>query len=248
MNKHGNRLGIVGITLALILAVGMASPKTAKAHNALGTCVDTFSSQFALQNIYAQARDSFAYFSGFDAQGRINLCANSVSGVCWDYRHRCVNDYIDVVDESGFGHFHLGLTNISTYPGFACFGAFGDPGDWEHRAGQEVAAFVPWAGPCIIPDWTTQARNASGHDGRQWIGIHLDGGNTVFNMTRISSVGRYPIQLWYHSVITGSWFFWSSIPPGNYNLPIQDADLVELSSASGQAGNNWQIAEVDIED
>jgi hypothetical protein len=207
------------------------------------TCTDSFSNLFALTNIDANARTTFAYSSGFNASGKIDLCPNSSNGVCWTYRHRCLANYVLVDDISGYGHFHLSFTD----PGFAIAQRCGfyDPHDGYGGGLMKIVN-----GVCVQPDWTREPRVANGHDANQWIAITMADDNassTVFDMPRIRVGGTKAIQLWYHSVIDDNWYGWDSLAPNNWNTwSLTNTDEVELSGADGFSTPTWEIDDFDL--
>jgi hypothetical protein len=236
----------LGVAISLGLLTLIYSP-SASAHNYLGQCTPNFDNKFALTNIYANARNTFAFRTGFNAQGRLDTCSNVPAGnPCWTYRHRCWLDYVNVEDFSHYGHYHLSFTDPNVNPALC---GFGDPGDGYGAGFKKLVN-----NRCVIPDWTTEPRVLNSHDGAQWIGIRLtpQGSiteNVVFDMPRIRIGGTTPVQLWFHSTLDNLWYFWSSLGPGNWDISpwAHDIDIVEISGASGQT-NSFEIDDFDILD
>src|SRR5690606_13150686 len=145
---------------ALLLALLFVSPSVGHAHNWTGECTVDFDNLFALTNTYQNARHTFASETGLSPRGGLQRCAED-NIACWTYRHRCGSNYVNVEDDSGYGHFHLSFTD----PGFDGTCGFGDPGDGGGAGMNKrltvFPGFPPWVPPvsiCLTPDWKREPR------------------------------------------------------------------------------------------
>jgi hypothetical protein len=229
------------IPLGLAVAL-LAHPLPASAHNYTGSCTVNFDNSFALTNIYANARATFGSSTGYNSAGKLDVCSNVPSGICWTYRHRCATNYVNQDDLSGYGHYHLSFQNSGYNP--LC--GFYDPGDGYGSGFKRTINSV-----CSVVNWTTEPRVMNSHDGGQWVGIKMQsqsGVTTIFDMPRIRIGGSAAIQFWFHSTLDNKWYNWSSLGPNNWNLSayVHDVDLVEISGASGPA--EYEIDDYDILD
>lgn len=235
------RVAAVAIGMGLLL-----HGATAGAHNNTGQCTVAFDNHFALTNTYINARYTFAFSTAFNSAGKLDTCANAqFPGVCWTYRHRCATNYVNVEDISGIGHFHLLFTDPAFDP--VCFV---DPGDGYGAGNGKMVGTS-----CLLPDWTREPRKTSHHFGNSWLSIkmHPPGSmatQTVFDLARIHIGGTVPIQLWFHSTIDGGWYGWSSMAPNNWNTlaSSHDIDEVQISNASGDPHDSYEIDDFDILD
>ncbi len=227
---------VVAGAVALLVLGGRA-----QAHSWLGQCTPNFDNVFALTWNYANARNTFAVETGLTA-GAPDVC-NRSHLACWTYRHRCFNNYINVDDDSGYGHFHLMFTGA----GFSPLCGLLDPGD-GYGAGYGKAV----GGVCTTPDWRREPRVLNTHDSVQWIKIAVETPFTavpkVFDMPRIRVGGTQPVQLWFRTT-SGQWWYWPSLGPNNWNLSdwVHDVDLVRIRGAAGAVGT-IQIDDFDILD
>ena len=220
--------GAVSGGVALLLSADIASASHA--------CTVNFDNSSSLAKIYGSARDTFANSTGTNSAGQPVFCGdptNASAEWCWQYQERC-SGYIQSVDDiSGYGHYHLGMTNA----GFFTTCSLADPGD-----GYGYGFLKLVGGSCVFPNWNTEPRNMYSHDATQWIAITLKLWGLVpghqFNFTRIRVSGAIPIQLWYRVAATQQWFHWASLAANtNWNLPGASAvDQVKISGAAGQIG------------
>lgn len=178
---------------------------SAQAHAWLGECTVNFDNKFALTNAYDQAKTTFAVKTAISPSGDLVLCDPAVHSACWDYRHRCFNDYINVWPPT-YGHFHLSFED----PTITCFAE----GGFGRMVGDD----------CVAADWEKEPRILQSHDQDEWIQIWLEDrvthDKTVFDMTRIRVGGDKAIQFWFKKT-DGSWWFWEQLDPG-YNWKIED--------------------------
>src|SRR5262245_2404008 len=107
----------------------------ASAHPWIEECDINFSNQFALANIYDQARTTFAVGTRLSSSGALATCDLGTSP-CWVYRQRCgVPGYVNIIPIA-WDHFHLSFTD----PTLSCFVR----GGYGRLIG----------GVCVAPDWT----------------------------------------------------------------------------------------------
>jgi hypothetical protein len=239
---YGARTLILTAGAAAALALG--DPSIASAHSWLGQCTVNFDNTFALTNVYANARSTFAFSTAFNSSSKLDLCQNAANpGVCWTYRHRCFSNYVNVDDISGYGHYHLSFTG----PGFDPLCGFVDPGDgYGSGFGKNVN------GSCVTPNWKTEPRVLDSHDGGQWISIQMHPQNsttvkTTFDLSRIHVGGSNAIQLWFHSVLDGGWYGWGSMAPNNWDTSASSHDIDEVR-ISGTSSLSYRIEDFDILD
>jgi hypothetical protein len=218
------------------------SPSAGLAHSYTGECTVDFDNLFALTHTYQNARNTFASSTGLAPDGTLQVCAPE-NIACWTYRHRCGSNYINIDDDSGYGHYHLSFS----HPGFDGSCGFSDPGDGGGAGMMKKVTFgalPPWfpgISICVVPTWKTEPRVLNTHDSAQWISIFVESSAThlpkVFDLTTISIGGSIPIQFWFHTT-SGQWWYWSSLNPGNRDLSawVHDVDEVRIRAANGQVG------------
>lgn len=237
--KTQPRPSICAVFVAALAVAQFAMSRPADAHSWTGKCTPNFDNLFALTWVYANARATFASETGLTG-GKPALC-NSSHTACWTYRHRCGSNYLNVDDDSGYGHFHLSFENPVVG---VCLV---DPGD-----GYGTGLGVPFGGDCVAPDWKREPRVLNTHDANQWIKITVEkSGSTVpkvFDMPRIRIGGTQPIQFWFRTT-AGQWFYWPSLGPNNWNLSsyVNNVDLIRIKAA-GSGGGTIQIEDFDILD
>jgi len=230
--------------LALSVVALSGNTNVAVAHNYLGQCTVNFDNTFALTNVYANARATFASKTGINSSGRIDLCQNAaIPGACWYYRHRCGRNYVNVEEISGYGHYHLSFTGA----GFDPLCGFGNPGD-----GYGVGFEKTVGASCVIPNWTTEPRVLDGHDGTQWFSIQMHPSGTmttktVFDLARLRIGGTQNVQVWFHSTLDGNWYGWGSMAPNNWNTLASAHDVDEVQ-ISGTSSLSFEIEDFDILD
>ena len=100
------RAALVGATLlaGLLLAGRPARAQPYPADRA--SCTVNFDNHFALSNVVGQARATFSSMTGMSATGALDYCNPAVHSACWDYRHRCYGNYVNV-EPVVYSHFHL---------------------------------------------------------------------------------------------------------------------------------------------
>src|SRR4029450_5358856 len=125
---NAGRLGLVLLASAAFGLAPLSRNQSAYAHNWLGECTVNFDSAFALQNIYAQPRATFATNTAMSSSGELYSCLPQIvhfgtKPACWFYRHRCWNNYLNV-EPLGYSHFHLSFRDplVTVECGY-------DPGD-----------------------------------------------------------------------------------------------------------------------
>jgi hypothetical protein len=139
---------------AVAASMALGAMLSASPARAALSCFVGFDDFDALNGMWADARATFTYETGY-ADGYLVPCEEA-EGSCWTYRQYCEGmqqgaNYINVEDGSGYGHYHLSFTN----PGFTGCG-FVDPGDRQadrrclrntELAGGAAQAPVPRRGP-----------------------------------------------------------------------------------------------------
>ena len=213
-------------TVSALLA-GLLHPEIARA---TGACTMNFSNPLSIHDIYAQARESFAFNTSFNTSGHIDLCANAAPGEpCWDYGAYCSEQEIQVKDISGYNHYHLGFTDPAIDQTFThCFPQ--DPGDGYGPG------FMKWVnGQCVFPNYDFEPRVLLSHSPDQWINFWMGPiGSTpgiLFDFAGITVGGSTTIQFWYET--TSGWFV-ANLTPGVWTAPNIPVYSIEISAASGQ--------------
>lgn len=230
------------VAAAALLAA--SNYQAASAHNYTGQCTVNFDNTFALTNVYANARMTFANKSAINSSGRIDLCQNAATpGVCWYYRHRCATNYVNVEEISGYGHYHLSFTGA----GFDPLCDFGDPGDGYGSGFKKTVG-----ASCVIPNWSSEPRVLDAHDGAQWFSIQMHPSSSmttkkVFDLARLRIGGTQNVQVWFHSTVDGNWYGWPSMAPNNWNTLASSHDIDEVQ-ISGSSGLSFKIEDFDILD
>ena len=223
-----------------------------RAHNWLAECTIGFDNLFALTNIYAQARATFAVRTGMAASGQLETCNPARHAACWTYRERCgARGYVNVeekprlvkrkiptnqkgrykviIDEVRYGHFHLGFENT-----FDCFVAGAD------GLGSGVGRMS--GANCIAFDWKREPRTAMTHDSSQPLKVWVEDSGThdprLFDVASITVRDTVAIQIWYKAAEDGSWYGWHRLPPGVHDISGWTWEITELaiSAAAGETG------------
>ena len=123
---------------------------------------------------------------------------------------------------SNYGHYHLSYQNF--VPCITSNGQFGKP------SGGGCASINPVKEPRVLDT----------HDGYQWIKIYAydyDSPSRIFDLLGIK-VTKGPIQLWFKKS-NGTWYHWSSIGVGTWNLSAYSTSIKEV--LIGSTGNNGSI-------
>lgn len=215
------------------VASGLGSSNTALAHGYLAQCVIGFDDQFALQNVYAQARTTFAYHTGADETGN-DLCDESAHGMCWTYRERCGSrGYVRVQEAPNrqYDHFHLSFEDDA----LTCFAENGDGlGKGFGRPMND--------GSCAPANWKREPRFVSSHTAEHLIHIWVEDQEThkprIFELASIHIKGAMSARIWYKKS-DGKWYFWSTLAPGRWNLSgyLWDITDVMIRAADGSGSS-----------
>ena len=102
-------------TLGFLVLVGTLAPldkELVLAHNYTGECLVDFDNEFALSNIFEQARDNFGKSTSSNGE---EVCDPRVPEGCYTYRHRCGSNYINVESvraEGNWDHIHLSFEDL----------------------------------------------------------------------------------------------------------------------------------------
>jgi hypothetical protein len=227
MGPGGAVLGGAAVVASLLI---YASPAMAGP-----TCTISFSNPLSIHSIYGQARETFAVNTSINSSGKFDTCANAAPGEpCWDYAEYCgSNEEVQVMDLSGFNHYHLGFTDPAIDQTFThCF-----PQDPHDGYGPGFMKYVN--GQCVFPNWDFEPRVLESHQGNQWIGIWTGsiGSNPgkVFGFFGITVGGSVPIQFWYLTP-DNNWHE-ATLAPATYFVPTIPVVVIEISGAPGQVGS-----------
>ncbi|WP_437324525.1 hypothetical protein [Sorangium sp. So ce381] len=222
---------------AVAASMALGAMLSASPARAALSCFVGFDDFDALNGMWADARATFTYETGY-ADGYLVPCEEA-EGSCWTYRQYCEGmqrgtNYINVEDGSGYGHYHLSFTN----PGFTGCG-FVDPGDGQ---GPGTAKLI--GGACGIPNWPAEPRKLQSHVADQWIKV-WNGTNErfpqPFRMSTIT-VGDMPIQLWYRRISDGQWFVYESLAANTIHTLFMDySSHVFFKAASEDAVGPYTI-------
>src|SRR5215475_7731363 len=205
-------MSITRITTSIILGCGIVSISSS-AHNWLAQCDIAFANQFALSNVYVQARATFASYTRLSPGGQLELCDPAKHGGCWTYRERCgLRGYVNVEEkprivkrkvptnqqgvykivlaELYYGHFHL---------------TFEDPTLTRFAAGADGlgAGFGRQMGnTCVPADWKSEPRTASTHDSDETLRVWVEDSGThsprIFDVASINIRGTVAAQVWFN--------------------------------------------------
>ena len=205
-------LALLTLVAALLSAVGV------RAHPWTTECNINFDNNFALANIYEQARATFGVSTGISASGQLQVCNPATHLACWFYRQRCgVPGYVNV-EPVGYPHFHLSFEDPTlTDPATSCFvnGGFG------RKVG----------GVCTAPDWSREPRVLNPHDQTQWTKVWLadrvSAAPRVFDVASLRIGGTQPVQFWFQKT-DGTWWFWGSLGPGLWDLSAYAFDVMQV--------------------
>lgn len=215
---------MLAVAAACCLVLGAALAKTAVAHNWLGECDVSFDNPFALEHVYAQARTSFSVPTGLSPSGDMEPCDTSAHQACWNYRHRCAQNYINVEDMN-YGHFHLSFENAAlTDPATMCFA---DPGDgYGSGFGKKSGS------NCLPVNWGAEPRYLQSHWQDHWIKVWMEDRVShqprVFDMSEIYVGGTEPIQFWFKRA-DGTWYCWRELGPRKrWRIKQWAHDMVEV--------------------
>jgi len=218
---------------ALFLFCALLAAAPVRAHDWLEECKIAFDNEFALNWVYANARATFASHTGINSEGKTEVC-NASSQACWTYRERCGSrGYVNVEEApiGKYGHFHLMFQDdsLATTPCFA------DPGD-----GYGAGFGRGTSGSCTAADWKHEPRFAAGHTEdhfmRVWIDDRVTHDPRIFDIASIYVRGPASAEIWFQKS-DGSWWYWSSLAPGRWNLSAYTYDIkglyVKAASGSG---------------
>jgi hypothetical protein len=225
LRKIGRALAIVVLGAMTVTWAG-----NAHAHQWLEECDINFDNNFALSNVYDQARTTFAVPTSLSATGQLEVCQPGKT--CWTYRQRCgVPGYVNV-EPLNYPHFHLSFED----PLLTCFanGGFGRMVN----------------GMCQAADWAHEPRVVNPHDQTQWIkvwlGDRVSGQPRVFDVSAFRVTSTQPVQFWFQKT-DGSWWFWGNLGPGNWNLSNYAVDVMQvLIRGSDAATSTPTIANIVI--
>ena len=223
-------LASAALIIVLLLAGDRAHAQPWPADRAL--CSVTFDSKFALTNVLGQARATFASMTGMSSAGALQACNTAVHQACWDFRHRCYGNYVNV-DPVVYGHFHLAFESATLGGSSLCFV---DPGDgYGAGFGRMVGS------SCVAASWANEPRSLFSHDVSQAIKLWLEDAHThaptSFDIDTIFVTGSTAVQVWFMKS-DGSWWYWPHLAAGyNWYFPyLRDALEVQISGASGEVG------------
>ena len=221
------RRSVIALVAASSVLVGFTAASRATIHSWLGDCDVYFDNEFALENVHAQARTTFAYPTGLASGGGTEPCNESVHLACWTYRHRCHLNYVNV-ESITYGHVHLSFED----PNLTCFV---DPGD-----GGGTGFGRPSGSSCVAANWGEEPRILQSHDQNHWIRIFVessvDDEPKVFDMPEIYVGGDKPIQLWIKHV-DGTWHCWRELAPRTrWDLDEWAHDLIEVRMRGANSG------------
>jgi hypothetical protein len=242
--------------LACVVIIGCAVVSGLGAHNYLAACNIGFDNLFALTNVYAQARTTFAMSTGLSAGGQLELCDPARHSACWTYRERCGSrGYVNVEDRGrtvkrkiptnrpgqykvvlakvhDYSHFHL----VFQDPSINCpFGAATD--NLGSGFGRPNAA-----GNCVAVDWKREPRVAMTHDSGQWLRVWVEDFTThaprIFDVTSINIKPSVACQVWFRTA-DGSWYGWSRLQPGVWDISADAWEITDLvvGTAAGEFGS-----------
>lgn len=202
--------------------LALAATNSVHAHEWLAECTIRFDNEFALRNLYAQARATFAYPTGMSPDGKPEHC-NSSHTACWYYRERCGSrGYVNVDEHPGarYGHFHLGFED----PELDCFASTTDGYGSGFGRGER-------GGTCVAADWKREPRVAAMHDARHLARIWIDDRVThlprIFDVASIRVRGTVAAEVWFRKN-DGSWWVWRSLAPGRWDLSAYANDIQGL--------------------
>lgn len=214
MNRLTGMRRLIG---AGILAVTVTLP--AHAHEWLAECTIRFDNEFALSNLYAQARGGYAVSTGLGASDKLEQCTGS-HAACWYYRERCGSrGYVNVDEhpDARYGHFHLGFED----PELACFAPTTDGYGSGYGRGK-------MGGPCVAADWKREPRVAAMHDARHlariWVDDRVTHAPRIFDVASIFVRGTVAAEVWFQKN-DGSWWVWRSLSPGRWDLSEYANDI-----------------------
>ena len=185
-----------------------------------------------MTNLVGQARATFASMTGMSSTGALAACDPAIHSACWDYRHRCYGNYVNV-EPVVYGHFHLGFESTLLGGSSLCFV---DPGDgygagFGHMVGST----------CVLPVWANEPRTLYSHDSTQPIKFWLEDAHThaetSFDIDSIYVTGSTAVQVWFRKS-DGSWWFWPHLDAGyDWIFPyLRDAREVQIFGAGGAVG------------
>jgi hypothetical protein len=240
---------------ASVAIIACAIVSVLGAHNYLAACNIGFDNQFALTNVYAQARATFASSTGLSANGQLELCDPATHSACWTYRERCGSrGYVNVEDRGrlvkrkiptnrpgqykvvvvrvhDYNHFHLGFED----PNLTCFAAAAD--NLGSGFGRTNAA-----GNCVAADWKREPRIAMTHDSSQWLRVWVEDFTThasrIFDVTSINiRPGSAACQVWFKTA-DGSWYGWSRLQSNVWDISEDAFEITDLvvGAATGEIG------------
>jgi hypothetical protein len=202
--------------------LGWVAASPAGAHSWLAECNIGFDNEFALRWNYAQARGTFAQHTGLGVDGEPEVCNPDTHIACWTYRERCGSRGYVNVEEAPIGkynHFHLMFEDGS----LTCFA---DPGD-----GYGAGYGRPGSGSCVPADWKNEPRFAAGHKPDHfmiiWVEDRVSHTPRSFDVASIRIRGPVDGEVWFRKT-DGSWWYWSRLAPGRWNLSAWAWDITAL--------------------
>jgi hypothetical protein len=201
----------------------------AHAHDWLAECNIRFDNEFALTWSHLNARATFAVHTGLNAGGDTEVCTPA-HAACWTYRERCGSrGYVNVEEAplGTYGHIHLMFEDSS----LTCFA---DPDGLGSGFGRGTFA------SCTAADWRHEPRFVAGHTAdhmiKVWIEDRVSHDPRIFDIASIRVRGPAAAEIWFQKD-DGSWWFWSSLGPGKWNLSDYTFDIralyVKAAAGSG---------------
>ncbi len=188
-------------------------------------CDINFNDEWALSNIYGQARGNFGEPTTLLPDFTLAECANVATDACWLYRQRCGTGFYVHVEEPPEdpqeGHIHLSFENfLNEQPCFA------DPGD-----GLDAGYGYPQPdGSCLAADWANEPRLIYAHTGahriRVWLKEWFSDQPQLFNGVSITVRGNFAANILIKR--GGEWYEWESVEPGVVNLSMWAWEITDL--------------------
>ncbi|MFK7967079.1 MAG: hypothetical protein AB8C46_24230 [Burkholderiaceae bacterium] len=203
-------------------------------HNFTEQCDVNFNDQWALSNVYRQARGNFGEPTTLLPDFTLAKCADVATEACWLYRQRCGTGFYVHVEEPPEdpqeGHIHLSFENFLNQS--VCFA---DPGD-----GLDAGYGYPQPdGSCLAADWENEPRLVYGHTGahriRVWLKEWFSDEPRQFNGVSITVLGNLPANILIKRA--GEWYEWESVEPGEVNLSMWAWEITDLYLASADKSN-----------
>jgi len=192
-------------------------------------CDVNFNDQWALSNVYRQARGNFGEPTTLLPDFTLAKCADVATEACWLYRQRCGTGFYVHVEEPPEdpqeGHIHLSFENFISQP--MCFA---DPGD-----GLLAGYGYPQPdGSCLAADWENEPRLTYGHTGahriRVWLKEWFSDEPRLFNGVSITVLGNVAANILIKRA--GEWYEWESVEPGEVNLSMWAWEITDLYLAT----------------